>query len=84
MPCHDLAKQLSQYLFFFLFSFHLYYSFSFSFLFFFLLVSYIGMHEILARIRVSIVYKKLQVNLMGTPLSSPCQLRLGGFLSHLG
>ena len=42
------------------------------------------MHEILARIRVSIVYKKLQVNVMGTPLSSPCQLRLGGFLSHLG
>ena len=34
----------------------------------------------LARVRVSIVYK----NLTGTLLSSPCQLGLGGFLSCLG
>jgi len=39
--CHDLAKQLSQYLFFFSFN----------------LVSYSGMCEILARVRASIVYK---------------------------
>jgi len=54
--CHDLAKQLSQYLFFLFFSF----LFIFIILFIFIsfgLVSYIRMCEILARVRVSIVYK---------------------------
>jgi len=37
-------------------------------------VPHIGMYEIQARVRVSIVYKGFK-NLMDTLLSSPCQLR---------
>ena len=55
--CYVLAKQLSQYLLFFSIFYFYFYFFSFPiilFVFFLFSFSHIEMHEILARVRVSI------------------------------
>jgi len=98
LGCHDLAKQLSHYLYFFYFL-----------LFYFLLpwtyytgrsagkchgrmtgshsiTSHDGSHDKCGKVvhrPCSSCISSVE-NPMGTPLSSPCQLRLGGWLSHLG